>query len=141
MADLSQTATSVVPSGNSSVRTAEGTAGATITAGMPVYLDSTDANSVKPADASAQASAVVVGIALNGGADGQPIEYCTEDTALNVGATLAVGAVYVASATAGGIAPEADIGSGEYVTVLGVAMTPSALNFSTGVQMRGPAHA
>lgn len=142
MADLTQTATSVVTSGNSSVRTSEGIAGATITAGMPVYLDSTDGNSVKPADASTLVTAAVAGIALNGGADGQPIEYVTRDSALNVGATLAVGQTYVASATAGAIALESDILSTEFVTILGIANTTSAMNFSTGENMRASiAHA
>lgn len=135
MATVTQTATSVVTSGNSTVKTAEGTAGATITAGMPVYLDSTDGYSVKPALASTLAAAAVVGIALNGGADGQPIEYVTRDSALNVGGTLAVGGVYVLALT-GGIAPEADIVTGGFITILGVADTTATLNFSVGANMR-----
>lgn len=136
MADLSQTATSVVTSGQSGVKTAEGIAGGTITAGMPVYADATANYKLKAADATSLAKAAVVGIALNGGATGQPIEYVIRDPALNVGATLAVGQTYVVSATAGGIAPEADITTGQFVTLLGVANTTSAMNFSVGEGMR-----
>lgn len=143
MADLTQTATSVVASNRSEVRQEEGIAGATITAGMPIYKDSTDGHKLKPAQATTLAAAAVVGIALNGGASGQPIEYVTRDPALDVGATLGVGAVYVLSAAAaGGIAPEADITTGQFITILGVADTTGALNFSTGEANRATiAHA
>lgn len=142
MADLIQTATSVLKSGDSTVRTADGIAGSTVVAGQPVYLDSTDGYSVKPADASALTTAAVVGIALNGGADGQPIEYVTRDAALDLGATLTIGAVYVLSATAGAICPEADILTGEFITIIGVADAADSINFSSGPAMRATvAHA
>jgi hypothetical protein len=41
-----------------------------------------------------------------------------------------VGQVYVASTNAGGIAPYADLGSGDYVTILGVATTATNLKLS-----------
>lgn len=142
MADITITATGVLKSSAASVQTDEGIAGGTITAGMPIYKDTTASNVLKAADASALASSLVCGIALNGGATGQTIEYVTRDPALVIGATVAVGAVYVLSATAGGIAPEADIQSGEFVTLLGVANSTTTINFSTGSNMQaGVAHA
>ena len=131
MADISITAANVLRvSGNVS----RGTAGDTITAGMPLYKDSTDSDSLKPADHDAEASAACVGIALHGASDGQPIEYLlpgTDATAsvINMGATLTVGEIYVVSTNAGGVAPEGDLGSNDYVTVLGVAKTAANLEF------------
>ena len=120
MADLSITAASVVP--GSRARILPGTAGATITAGQTVYLDSTT-NTYKLADAnSSAATAAVVGIAMNGASAGQPISVNVEDDDLTVGATLSMSApVYVQSATAGGIAPSADIAAGWYPSVLFIA--------------------
>tara|TARA_R110000868_G_C10559158_1_gene736693 strand:- start:82 stop:510 length:429 start_codon:yes stop_codon:yes gene_type:complete len=142
MADVTITATGVLKSSAASVQTDEGIAGGTITAGMPIYKDTTASNVLKAADASALATAVVCGIALNGGATGQTIEYVTRDPALVAGGTLAVGTIYVLSATAGGICPEADILTGEFITILGVANTTTTLNFSAGSNMRASiAHA
>jgi hypothetical protein len=56
---------------------------------------------------------------------------------VNLGATLAVGQIYVVSATKGAIAPYADLVTNDYVIILGVATTTSLLRqlFSpTGVQ-------
>lgn len=43
------------------------------------------------------------------------------------GATFVVGGVYVVSLTAGGIAPIADISTGDFVAILGVAVSATAL--------------
>jgi hypothetical protein len=117
MADLSITAANVAKGTDAVVAT--GTAGATITAGQTVYLDSS-VNQLKLGDADAQARSVVRGIALHGASSGQPIDYQTWGN-LDLGATLTVGEIYVQSTTAGGIAPEGDLVSTDYVTVLGIA--------------------
>lgn len=115
MADVSQTPGNVVlVSGSTRVRTA----GATITAGMPVYSDATDGGAIKPADADAAASAAVVGIALNGAADGQPVTYALPGSVINWGAVLTKNLYYVASTTAGAVAPSADLASGDYISLL-----------------------
>lgn len=125
MADLTITAANVVSGANAVTR--QGVAGATITAGQPLYQDSADSYALKPARANAAATDLVVGIALHGAADGQPITYQSEG-AINVGATLVVGTIYVLSAAAaGGIAPSGDLASGNYVTVLGVATAAGSL--------------
>jgi len=139
MADVTVTAASVAASNNSSTKTATGTAGVTITAGQALYKDSTASNKLKLADASADASAACVGISLNGGALDQPITYVTYDEAFNPGGTIVAGKVYCVSATAGAIAPVADILSTEFVTVLGVAESASALRLVTGANQQGPA--
>jgi len=120
MADLSQTSASVsAVSGEVSVQ--DVTAGATIVAGNTVYLDTSDSNKAKLADAnSTAATADVEGIALNGGASGQPIRIAISGE-MDVGATLTVGKIYVQSGTAGGIMPVDDLASSDYVTIIGVA--------------------
>lgn len=118
MADLTITAASVSLSSGTSV---EGTAGETITAGQSVYRDASDSNKIKKADANASsATATVYGIALNGASNTQPIKVATSGTII-IGATTVKGELYVCSATAGGIAPEADLASGHYVSFLGIA--------------------
>lgn len=47
---------------------------------------------------------------------------------LTIGGTVVVGTVYVVSATAGGIAPSADLATGWYTTILGVATTAAKLS-------------
>jgi len=123
MADITITAADVnMVSG----RKISGTAGATITAGQSVYRDGTDSNKLKPADADTQATAVAAGIALHSASAGQPLQY-QESGTLDTGATLSVGTVYVVSTTAGGIAPWADLLTGDYVSLLGVAVTANNL--------------
>lgn len=123
MADLSITAANVIAS--SSARRVSKTASATITAGQPVYVDTNGA--VAPADCNAAGKTTVLGIAENGGGSGQRISVVTYDPAFVLGATVAIGDVVIASATAGGIAPVADAASGYYVTVLGVAVSTTAI--------------
>ena len=98
------------------------TAGETITAGMLVYMDTTDSNKYKGVDADVEASAVAAGIALNGASSGQPLRIQTSGV-ITIGATIAVGTVYYAGLTAGNIGPLADIGPGDYVSIVGVGIT------------------
>lgn len=128
MADLSITAASVVPSTAAVKVTRNVAAGVTITAGQLVYLDS---NTLKLTDNDASAAAAVVaGIAVNGGSAGQPVTYVTSDPKLAIGATVAVGAVYTSSGTAGGIAPIGDKATGDFITVVAVGVSTTQVNFS-----------
>ena len=61
----------------------------------------------------------MAGVALNGGATGQPIIVAVSGK-FNPGATVAVGTVYILSATAGGICPAADLASSSFCSVIGV---------------------
>lgn len=103
------------------------TAGATITAGQSLYLDTSDGK-WKLFDANSGTAAVrtLQGIALNGASNGQPLDVQTAGT-INLGATLSVGLIYVGSVTPGGIAPSADLATGWYTNVLGVALTAANL--------------
>jgi hypothetical protein len=128
MADLTITATSVVRGSDATVQT--GTAGATITAGQPVYSDSSDAGQLKAADANASdATATVVGIALHAAGDEQPLVYQTGGS-ITIGATVAVGTTYVLSATAGGIAPNVDATTGWRKSHIGVATSTTVIKLN-----------
>lgn len=127
-ADLSVTAASVVPGPHP--KFVDGTAGATITQGQLLYYDSS-AYTYKLADANASATtAAVVGYAANAASSGQPIRVITEDDDMTVGATLSMTApVYCLSATAGGIAPVADLTTGYYPAVVLIAKSTSKAVF------------
>lgn len=111
-----------------------GTAGGTITAGMPVRFN---AGELVAANDSSAADAAVAGIALHGASDGQPLAYQDSGT-IDIGATVEVGKVYVLSG-AGGIAPVDDIAGAEFVTVIGVGVT--AANIKLGILASGVAAA
>lgn len=135
MVDLVITPANVLE--GTSARKQSKTAGANITQGDSVYVDSVDQlqAALKGVDA---ASAAAVGIALNSAESGQP---CTFQSGgdIDVGATLAVGETYVVGAAAGGIAPVADVISTEFSTILGIATAAGVLKM--GVLQSGVAHA
>lgn len=125
MADISITAANVLPGSNA--RTENGTFGATVTQGQAVYLDASDGK-YKLADNDNATAAVrrPRGIALNAGSNGQPATIQTSGS-ITIGGTLTAGTVYVLSSTAGGIAPQADLASGDDVVILGVATSTTVL--------------
>lgn len=129
MTDISVTAASVVRGSNAI--TEDGIAGETITAGQMVYRDSSTGKYMKAdADAATAAARNPRGIALNGASDGQPLQIQTKgDVTLN--AVLTAGtSYYLSGATAGGIAPLADVGSGEYYVLIGLAKSTTVLALS-----------
>lgn len=120
MADISVTAASVLAS--STALTASGVAGATILAGQTIYKDTANSNVLKLADSnSTLLISTVEGIALHGASSGQPVKYVYDDPNFTPGATLTVGQTYALSSTAGGIAPIADLTTGDFPNVLFVA--------------------
>lgn len=123
MADLTITAAQVLPGAESAgAQFAQGIAGASITAGQVLYLDPT-ANTYKLADNNdtSETLSIAAGIALHAAGSGQPIRLQTAGPiTIGAGAAPAVGTVYVLSATAGGIAPVADLATGNRTTILGV---------------------
>lgn len=125
MSDLSITAANVIAQAGAKIRNV--TAGATITAGQMVYLDTADGE-YKLADSNSATQAVqeTAGMALNGAADGQPLAILIEgDVAL--GAILTAGARYYLSPDAGGIQPEADLASGDEINLIGLAKSTTVL--------------
>lgn len=126
MADLAPTPENVLKYSGSTTR--NGTAGETIVAGDVLYLDSAT-STLKLALADTAAKSAAVGIALNGGAAGQPVTYLAAG-GINpgVGATLVVGTYYCVSDNAAGkIAPIDDMGPAAYPTGLGFATTTSRI--------------
>lgn len=127
MADLSITAANVV-AGSDAVRES-GTAGATVTAGQLVYLDTSDFR-YKLADSNgAAALRVPNGIALHGAANGQPL-VIQKGGDITIGGTMTAGVAYYLSDTAGGLCPVADLGSGEYPCIIGIAKSTTVLTVS-----------
>lgn len=124
MADLTITASAVVKTSTTSIL--EGIAGGTVTAGQPVYKDTTASNTLKPCDADVLASSKAVGIALHSASTNQPLKYASRGD-LTMGAVMTKGVPYFVSTTAGGICPYGDLASGDYVTFLGVASSTSNL--------------
>lgn len=128
MADLAITAANVVAGADATIET--GYAGAAVTAGQTVYRDAAtkryllaDSNSVTVLARSPR------GVALNGAAVGQPLSVATGGTVV-IGATLVAGTAYYMSDTPGGICPVADIGTGELVTLVGMATSTTVLQLS-----------
>lgn len=134
MADLSITAANVQKSTGAQLET--GVAGVAIAAGQSLYKDTTDSNKMKLADANlSELAATLEGVSLHAAAAGQPITYITAGN-YNPGATVAAGAVYVLSGTAGGIAPVADLTTGWRTSIVGIGTSTSnirLLKFSSGV--------
>lgn len=126
MADLSITAASVVA--DPSASRVSGQAGEAIAAGKAVYLSSTSKKWMLADSNSSTAEAKKAGgIALNGAALNQPLAVCTGGP-VTMGATLVPGDPYYLSETPGGIQPAADLGAGENVCQLGLAISASVLN-------------
>lgn len=130
MADLSITAASVIAGTNAQKST--GVAGESVTAGQAVYFDTTTKKWMKADNNSVTAAArKPQGITLNGAAVNQPVSVQVGGD-INIGATLTPGTAYFLSDTPGGICAVADLASGEYVSLLGLAKSASVL--AIGIQ-------
>ena len=125
MADLTITAANVISGSGSKID--YGKSVATIVAGKAVYLDAADKYQLSDSNSATAAVRAVDGISLNGASDGQPIAV-HKSGPLTMGATLSAGATYYLSETPGGIQPGADLTTGEYPTVIGVATSTTVLN-------------
>lgn len=125
MANLSITAASVLQGSNAQISYGK-LAGTTITAGQLVYLNSATGK-YELADANTVGQAQVKGVALHAALAGQPlaIQYGGR---YYVGATVALGTTYALSATAGAIAPLADLVTGDYATHLGIAVSTTEID-------------
>lgn len=129
MADLSITAANVSAT-EGEVSRYECYAGATITAGQVVYIDTAASNVAKLAESDGAAlAATVKGVALNGAATGQPLSVATSGD-LDIGGTLTIATIYILSRTAGAICPAADLASGDYLSIVGVATAADNLELA-----------
>ncbi len=125
MADLSITAANVVAGSNASVT--HGTAGATITAGQPVYREAaTGKFKLADSNSGTAEAKTAFGIALHASLANQPLAVASSGE-ITIGATLTPGSPYYLSETPGGIQPAADLASGENVCLLGLAKSATVL--------------
>lgn len=130
MSDISITPALVVA--GTGAATKHGTAGATITAGQVVARDATTGKYILADNNSAtEAVREPRGIALNGASLNQPLAVLIEGP-LTIGGTLTANVAYYLSDTPGGICPVADLASGEYPTLLGMAISATVLD--VGIQ-------
>ena len=132
MADISQTAANVAL-GGANVPTRIVQYGESVTQGMPVYRSDADSKYYQCDANDTAAKAVAAGIAISPGATNSYGVIALPASGpgkslVNLGATLAVGTAYAVSAAKGAIAPIADLGTGEYITILGVATTTALLD-------------
>lgn len=126
MADIAITAASVI-SGSGAVFK-DGTAGEAVTAGKVGYFNtSTRRWMLADADSATVQARKAIGVFLNSAGTGQPVKVQTEGP-ITIGGTLTAGVGYYLSGTAGGICPVADVGTGEYVCLLGLAISTTVLN-------------
>ncbi len=124
MAAISITAANVLTSPSATIFT--GTAGATVTQGQPLYLDSVT-NTYKLANALTNNP--VAGVALVGASANQSMILCSRDPNFGGGFTSTTGNVILVGNTAGVIQPYEDRTTGWYVTSLGVMISTTRMNF------------
>jgi hypothetical protein len=102
------------------------TFGETVTNGQVVYRKVSDNKYWKADNDVTVDTAEVAGIVLSGNsADGQGI--IVIGGPITIGAATTAGVSYVLSSTAGGIAPAADLGTGDYISSLGHATTTAII--------------
>lgn len=119
MADLSVTEANVKP--GAGITETRYTAGETLTAGQPVYKDSSDGKLYKATAAGSASQADVIGIVTAGNAADQPV-LATGKTGTLKGMSTTEGLFYCLSGTAGGISPHTDAttpASSEYAVFIG----------------------
>mgnify|MGYP001559470502 CR=1 FL=1 len=130
MADIIVTAANVRP--DTTKPLVRGTAGEAITAGQLCALNASNLWVKYDSNLVGVSSLLVLAIAMNNAPSAnQPIDLQSADGAsVNLGATLVVGTIYAASETAGGIAPVADLVTGETVSIVGVATTSALITLA-----------
>lgn len=118
-------------------------AGEAIEAGELIYLDASDDNKAKLADADGAggaAQANVAGVAINSAAADQPVSYLAADeTEIPMGSIFtSAGKLIVLGDTPGKMMDAADLASSDWVTVIGVTKDASTLQLridASGIQV------
>jgi hypothetical protein len=103
------------------------TAGEALSAGFWVYKKASDSLYYK-ADADDAAKDDVAGMVLGDAAANQEV-VLQSNGVVAVGAVLTVDEIYVLSGTLGKMFPLGDLSTGQYLTILGPALTTSTLDF------------
>lgn len=123
MANLTITAANVLSTGTGNTVTV--IAAVAITQGQAVYIDAATGYA-KLAITTSEATAKVVGIAVNAAAAGQYVTY-QKVGPITIGATTAAGTAYYVSDTAGGICLESDLGTGDFVSLIGFGISATQI--------------
>ena len=135
MAAISITAANVIKSTGAMVET--GISGATITAGQLVYKKASDSKFYLADGDSVSVAADaevdnVHGIALHGASASQPLTVQKSGN-ITIGGTVAVGEVYALDCVAGGIIPESEIATTDYVTLVGIGVSATVIKMAINV--------
>jgi hypothetical protein len=136
MGVLSQTAAAVHPTAGVTNTFEQKFAGEAVTAGMPLYLKASDDKYYK-ADSDDAAKDDVRGIAVCDAAINQAVVIQLTGQ-IDLGGGLTKGEVYVPGSTAGQVQLNTDWGSGDYMTILGVAIATD--NLLLALTTTGVAH-
>jgi hypothetical protein len=105
-------------------------AGATISAMQLCYLDSTPDWNLTDADAEATAGDVMLGLALEAGTATNPMNVLLMGFARDASWSWTIGgAVYIDTATAGGLTQTAPSGTGDIVRIVGYAVSATEIYF------------
>lgn len=128
MADVAITAANV-KADDHAVRQ-QGIAGEAVTAGKVGYLDpATKKMRLADSNAVAVVARKGLGIFLNNAAADQPVTLQTGGK-IDLGGGLTAGATYFLSDTPGGLCPDADVGAGENVCMMGLAESATVLDLT-----------
>lgn len=133
MSAISITASAVAPVTSSNPVINTGIAGATITQGQPLYLDSTT-NTLKLADANDATAYQAIGVSLNAASAGQQVSF-QKSGIITIGSTQLAGNDLWLYSTAGTMTVTAgDLVSGFYNVHLGTYLTTTTvlLNITIG---------
>lgn len=134
MAEVSPVAANVKTSSNTQTRLIQ--FGEVVTQGQAVYLKSDTKYWL--ADNSTTTLSAAAGVVVSpAAADGYGLIAIAGD--IDLGATLAVGTIYVVGSTSGAIHPEADLLTTEILTVIGYGKTAALLTLD--INATGIAHA
>lgn len=139
MADLTITATQVLPAATGATFE-ELFAGEALDCGEVYYLKTSDGKAWRALDATAaEASARGIVVSAAKAANQKMVGQRSGLVTLGAGAAPAVGTPYFVSDNAGKIAPLADLGAGDYMTVLGFGASGNKIQL--GIVASGIAHA
>lgn len=129
MVDISVTAASVLP--GAGAITEDGIAGETITAGQALYKAADGFWYKADADSATALARDAKAISLNGASASQPVKV-QKSGEITFNAAFTAGVTYYLSGTAGGICPVADVGTGEYYDVIGIAKSTTSMKLLFG---------
>jgi hypothetical protein len=124
MVDLTITATNVIAGSNATKE--QGVAGEVIVAGKVLAKATTGLLMLCDNNSATPEIRKPVGIALNGAAINQPVQFVTRGD-VTIGAAVAAGETYFTSGAPGGIAVEGDNVAGMYPSVLGMAKSTTVI--------------